>query len=342
MQQERFNWTRLIGLCAGYFTAYVVYGTFVRWLRVTQEMPGLEVTFNTTLGGVMVCLGVVLVFWWPGRLKGKEPRIFGGKLAGEYGWLVPSGICTGFVIVTTTLMYTYGFSVLVAMVIMRSSLIVASRGVDAILIKQGRVTKKVFWQENAAVVAAIGALSVVILVADKDDFKFFESPAAMVTMVFYIIPYSLRIYILNRFKSSVDHKAIFGIEQIAASTTIALVGTTLILAFLAGWNPAPMQELAQGVFSPTPIAIAIGMVYGVGAFFSVFLFLFKDGSATFNTTLNRLTSLTAGTVATLCFWLLFDGNPVKPHQWAALVIVLAAVAMLAWAGKRRQAEATAG
>ncbi|MDP8225599.1 MAG: hypothetical protein P9L99_19725 [Candidatus Lernaella stagnicola] len=339
MQNSRFNWKSLVGLCLGYFAAYVVYGTFVRWLRITQEMPGMEVTFNTTVGGTLICMVVVLVFWWPGRLVLREPRVWGGRIPGEYAWLVPSGICTGFVIVTTTLMYTYGFSVMVAMVLMRSALIVSSRAVDAILIRQGHVTKPVYWQENAAVVAAVAAMSVVIFVADKDDFKFFESSAAMITMLFYIIPYSLRIYILNRFKTQADHKAIFGIEQIAASSTIFLVMGAVVIAYLAGWNPTPVAEFAAGVFSPTPVAILIGMVFGIGAFFSVFLFLFKDGSATFNVTLNRLTSLTAGTVATLCFWLLFDGQPVKSYQWAALGVVLLAIGLLAWAGKRRKREA---
>jgi hypothetical protein len=341
MQDNRFNWTGLIGTCLGYFAAYVVYGTFVRWLRVTQEMPGLEVTFNTTLGGMLICLAVVIVFWWPGRLKGTQPRIFGDRLPGEYGWLVPSGICTGFVIVTTTLMYTYGFSVMVAMVLMRSALIVTSRAVDAILMRQGLLERPVYWQENAAVGAAVLAMCLVIFVADTGDFTFLDSPAAMITMALYIVPYSIRIYILSRFKTKVDHKAIFGIEQIAASSTIFLVAGAVVLGYLAGWQPAPVTEFVGGVFSPTPLAILIGMVFGIGAFFSVFLFLFKDGSATFNVTLNRLTSLTAGTVATLCFWLLFDGKPVKGLDWLAMAVVLVAIGFLTWAGRRRQTEAAA-
>ena len=342
MQNDKGSVGQLLGFCFGYFFCYVAFGVSLKWLldlRVgCPGMPGMEVLFNTTIGGLVVCLGVVLIFWWPGRLKSTLPRILGGHLSGEYAWLIPSGICTGFVIPTTTLMYTFGYSVMVAMVLMRSSLIVASRVVDAILIRQGHLDKKVYWQENAAVVFAVAALSVVLFAAGKKDFHFFSSPAAMITMLFYIVPYSIRIYILNRFKIKVDHKAIFGIEQIFASITIFLVLIVCILAFRGGWRPQQVIDLAHGFFHPSLIAILIGMPYGIGAFFSVFIFLYRGGTATFNTTVNRLTSLVAGTTATLAFWLIFDGKPVKPYQWGALGVVFVAIGFLAWASKRRQAE----
>ena len=339
------NFAHLFVLCFGYFSGYVVFGVSLKWLLDTREgfpgMPGMEVLFNTTVGGVAVCLGVVLLFWWPGRIKSTQPRIFGGRLPGEYAWLIPSGICTGFVIPTTTLMYTFGYSVMVAMVLMRSALIIASRIVDAILIRQGHLDKKVYWQENMAVVAAITALSVVLFAAGKKDFQFFQSPAAMITMALYIIPYSIRIYILSRFKTKVDHKAIFGIEQIFASLTIFLVVAVVIAAFKGGWKPQQVVDLAQGFFDPSLLAILIGAPYGFAAFFSVFLYLYKGGTATFNITLNRVTSLVAGTMATLIFWLGFGGKAVKTHQWAALLFVFVAIAFLTWAGKRRSAEASA-
>ena len=342
MSESKSSFGHLGILCLGYFLGYVVFGTALKWLLSTAPgfpgMPGMEVLFNTTVGGTMVCLVVVLVFWWPGRLRSTQPRILGGRLPGEYAWLIPSGICTGFVIPTTTLMYTFGYSVMVAMVLMRSSLIVASRVVDSILIRQGLLQKKVYWQENAAVVAAVCALGTVIFAAGKKDFQFFESPAAMITMALYIVPYSIRIYILNRFKTKVDHKAIFGIEQIFAALTIVLIVGATILAFQAGWRPAQVEEFAQGFFHPSWYAILIGTPYGIAAFFSVFLFLFEKGTATFNTTVNRLTSLVAGTTATLIFWVGFGGNAVKAHDWVALGIVMIAIGFLTWAGKRRQAE----
>ena len=69
-----------------------------------------------------------------------------------------SGVCTAVVIPTTTLMYMLLKSVMVAMVIMRASVIVISRTVDALQIRQGILKKKVFWQEDAAVAFAIAGV----------------------------------------------------------------------------------------------------------------------------------------------------------------------------------------
>ena len=342
MNQKKANFTSLFALCGGYFLCYIFFGVFVKWLLDQREgfpgMTGMEILFNTTIGGMLVALSVVVIFWWPGRLKSTQARILGNKLPGEYAWLIPSGICTGFVIPTTTLMYTFGYSVMVAMVLMRASLIVVSRIVDVILIRQGHLEAKVYWQESAAVVWAIGALGIVLFAAGKEDFQFFQSPAAMITMCLYIFPYSFRIYILSRFKTKVDHRAIFGIEQIFAFFTVLLVAGTFLCLFYTGWKPTQLVDFARGFESPSLTAILIGVPFGVGAFFSVFLFLFKHGTATFNITLNRLTSLMAGTIATLIFYFVFQGKAVKIQDWIALIFVLVAIGFLAWAGTRRQKE----
>jgi hypothetical protein len=342
MSKRAGGYAGVLLLCGGYFVCYIFFGVFLKYLLSTAEgfpgMPGMEILFNTSVGGMGVALAVVLVFWWPGRLQSTMPRILGGRLPGEYAWLIPSGICTGFVIPTTTLMYTYGYSVMVAMVLMRSALIVASRFVDALLIRQGHLDKEVYWQENAAVVAALGALSIVVFGAGSEDFQFFKSPTAMITMGFYIIPYSIRIYILSRFKLKADHKALFGIEQLFAAITVALVVGTCLTFYYFGWKPPQMQEFVQGVTNPSPLAILIGVPFGIGAFFSVFLYLYKGGTATFNITVNRCTSLVAGTVATLIFHFAFGGKAVKSQDWIALSVVFMAIAFLTWAGKRRLQE----
>lgn len=342
MENRKSGFGGLFALCCGYFASYVLFGVFLKWLLDRREgfpaMSGMEVLFNTSVGGMGVALAVVLIFWWPGRLKSTLPTIWGGRLPGEYKWLIPSGICTGFVIPTTTLMYTYGYSVMVAMVLMRSALMVASRIVDAILIRQGHLDKEVYWQENVAVLAAIGALGIVIFGAGKEDFQFFQSPAAMVTMGIYIIPYSIRIYILSRFKLKADHKALFGIEQLFAAFTVITAVTIFLLLFHAGWKPQQLVDFTAGFYNPTLIAIIIGMPFGIGAFFSVFLYLYKGGTATFNITLNRLTSLIGGTTATLIFHYAFGGKAIKAQNWAALGVIFIAIGFLTWAGKRRSAE----
>ena len=74
-----------------------------------------------------------------------------GKLEfpSELLYIVPSGICTAVVIPTTTLMYMLPISVMVAMVIMRASVIIISRVVDAIQIHQN-ILRGILWYSTQA------------------------------------------------------------------------------------------------------------------------------------------------------------------------------------------------
>ena len=64
-------------------------------------------------------------------------------------------------------------------------------------------------------------------------------------------------------------------------------------------------------------------------------------AATFAGLVNRLTSLVAGTVATLLFWVGFAGKAPKQQDWVALGFVLAAVAFLSVAERKRARELAA-
>jgi hypothetical protein len=155
---------RLLQLCGGYFVAYVVYGTAVKYFQNTAPgypaMRELEFLLYSTIGGTIVCLGWAIARgWW--RIQSTQSVRWGRfTFPAELLYIVPSGICTAVVIPTTTLMYSLPISVMVAMVIMRGSVIVISRAVDAIQIWRGILRKKVYWEENVAVLFALLAMSV--------------------------------------------------------------------------------------------------------------------------------------------------------------------------------------
>jgi drug/metabolite transporter (DMT)-like permease len=97
----------------------------------------------------------------------------------------------------------------------------------------------------------------------------------------------------------------------------------------------------QSYFSPSrfwPGDILAGTAYGFVAFFSVFIFMFKGRTATFAGLANRLTSLVAGTAATLLFAVLFQGNFPMPEDWLSLVFIFIAVAFMSRAEAKRAAE----
>jgi hypothetical protein len=340
---------RLIQLCIGYFVFYVITGVTVKWF-LASGMQGVEFLVYSTMGGSLIVFPVVVVRRWY-RLQSNERITRAGfTFPREFLYIIPSGVCTAVVIPTTTLMYTLPITVMVAMTMMRGSVIVISRIVDEIQIRQGILKKKVYGVENLAVVFALAAVGVhVYYGASKGSgFDFLADSAAMTIFLAYIAAYALRIYLMNYFKNTrakgvkQDNKGFFAIEQFAATGTIVLV--TLLLFTLV--SDGPRISLMKSAFTD-PLdnwqwAILAGTAFGAAAFFSVFLFMFKGRTATFAGLVNRLTSLIAGTVATLIFWVVFDGRAVKTQDLAALGLIFVAVGFLSVAEKKRSAELAAG
>jgi hypothetical protein len=66
--------------------------------------------------------------------------------------------------------------------------------------------------------------------------------------------------------------------------------------------------------------------------------MFKGRTATFAGLVNRLTSLVAGTTATLVVWGFLGGAPPKIQDWLSLSLIFVAVYFLTRAEKKRAAE----
>jgi hypothetical protein len=344
---------RLVQLCLGYFIFYVITGVAVKYFTGHPELgfPGMkeiEYLVYNTIGGSLICLGVVLALRWYKLQSNKQITWGRVRLPIEILYIIPSGICTAIVIPTTTLMYLLPISVMVAMVIMRASVIIIGRIVDAVQIRQDILKKRVYWEENVAVVFALGAAAVNILSVGKGDFEFVHSFAAMSILGSYILAYSIRIYIMNYYKNTrargvkLDNNGFFAIEQIAASFVMLAVGVGLFHA--PDWFGATDKQLLlfHGSFvNPNSFwfwAVLVGMAYGMVAFFSVFIFMFKGRTATFAGLVNRLTSLVAGTTATLVSALAFGGSFPKTQDWVSLAFILIAVGFLSRAERKRTTE----
>ena len=121
-----------------------------------------------------------------------------------------------------------------------------------------------------------------------------------------------------------------------------LIGIVALGPTLFGWQDPRVVEFAAAVRHPDPIAILSGVPYGLVAFFSVFLFMFEGRTATFAGLVNRLTSLVAGTTATLVLALWFHQSPPKLQDWVSLGFILVAVGFLARAERLRKVELATG
>lgn len=341
-RQDRFGSTiQLLELCTAYFLSYVGTGVAVKYFTGSSAdgFPGLTniaYLVYSTLGSSVLCLGYVFFRGWHRLQPGPIP-IF----------LILSGVCTAVVIPTTTLMYTLPISVMVAMVIMRGSVIVISRGVDAILTAQGLLHKKVLWEENLAVGFALTAVGTHLFLASNggNAFEFLESPVAVSILSSYIVAYALRIYIMNRFKTTRpkhqagDNHYFFAMEQIVASLTLGVLAAgVFFLGPVIAPETAQVADFRAAFLNAPPAwgwATASGLMYGLVAFFSVFIFMFAGRTATFAGLVNRLTSLTAGTAATLLSWWWLGGRFPRLADWISLGLILIAVGLLTRAEKRR-------
>lgn len=314
----------LLQLCAAYFLFYVPTGISVKYFTSPEfgAMNGTEFLVYSTIGANAICLVVVLLFRWFRIKSNKTVNFLSLNMPSELVYIIPSGIFTAVVIPTTTLMYTLPISVMVAMVIMRSSVIVISRVVDAIQIKQGVLKRRVYREENVAVIFALLAAGINIFWVGEGDFEFVESVTAMVILLSYIVAYSFRIYIMNYYKNTrspgvkLDNKGFFAIEQITATTV--LVAATLTVIFSSSLDARQIIVFRDSSTEAHPLwkdGILAGLAYGMVAFFSVFIFMYRGRTVTFAGLVNRLTSLVDRTAATLIFALRCGGKYPKQQDW---------------------------
>ncbi|MCX7647252.1 MAG: hypothetical protein N2Z60_01435, partial [Elusimicrobiales bacterium] len=103
-----------------------------------------------------------------------------------------------------------------------------------------------------------------------------------------------------------DTKGFFAIEQIASTLFIVIVGVVYYYSANVDISlPNYTKTFAyqfKNSFDNVPdkwaMIIGSGIPFGIAAFFSVFLLMFKGRTATFSGLVNRVTSLVAGTAST--------------------------------------------
>ncbi|PIS47214.1 MAG: hypothetical protein COT17_04565 [Elusimicrobia bacterium CG08_land_8_20_14_0_20_51_18] len=341
---------RLLQLSLGYFFLYVITGYLAKHFDKVLGMGGTAYTVYNTIGGMLICNLVVLIWGWYRFKSSDYTNFLGISMPREFLYIIPSGICTAVIIPTTTLMYVLPISVMVAMIIMRASVIIISRIVDSIQIHQGILKKRVYWEENVGVLFALLAVSIKFYYVRPGDFDFIHNAAAMTILISYLTAYSIRIYIFNYYKNTrkpgaiYDTKGFFAVEQISSTLAILLAGAIFFYSIdlaTAGEKSFAFQFKDSLVNAPAlwKEGILAGLPFGLVAFFSVFLFMFKGRTATFAGLVNRLTSLMAGTAATVLVYLLIKGQkPPKGEDWAGLAAILVALYFVGKAEKKRACE----
>ncbi len=350
---------RLLQLCGAYFIFYVITGISVKFFLSTSPgrpaLDGMEYLLYGTGASTILATGVAIILKWYKMDSIKRVKFLGMNIPSEYIYIIPSGICTAVVIPTTTLMYSFkAISVMVAMVLMRGAVIIISRIIDTIQIKQGILKKKVYKEENIAVIVALAAVALNIIKGTNDGKQSaFSSLPVMIIFISYITAYAIRIYIMNYYKNTRpkcskkdNNKAFFAVEQFTSTTVLFIITAIVIILYAEfGVTGERITPFAAALVDPRPAcqewwlwACIFGGAYGILAFFSVFIFMFKGRTATFSSLANRLTSLIAGTVSTLLFAIMFGGKYPSLINWLSFALIILAVGFMTKAEKKRAKE----
>lgn len=330
-----------------YFVCYIFTGVLVKLFTGSIEqgffgLNGIEYLVYSTLFCNFFCMSVVIGLGWFKR----------GSLTRTEKWtLFVSGVCTAYIIPASTLVYSLPISIMVAMVLMRGSVIVASRMVDFLLGLQGLKKKRISWQEELAVVFAIAAILSKVIFGHAGNSQVPVEGAVVLTV--YFLAYLVRIYIMNRSKllgvggKNLDSKLYFAWEQFFSFAVLVVVVSGILFYSntpqLNALEPHSIIASAVLAFKNPHFlwgwAAVSGLPYAIIAFVSVFLFLFPNKTATFTGVLNRSVSLMGGTVSSIVLALLWGGSWPPLEDWVSLGFISAAILLLAWGDRATSSDA---
>lgn len=313
----------------GYFAAYVPYSFMTKVLtqgllseQGTKDPVWAVNSFEILPPTIMASIVVMIAFiscmkWWKYATQWKlnlgsttlslpRPRLL----------VLFSGICTGLVVVTTTLAYTIdGVSIVFAMLLMRGGMLIMSPIVDTIF------KRKVQWFSWCALAMSLGALLVSNLWEPFTQGKPIAEVTAFNTLLLidlavYLGSYFVRLSLMSKLAKSDnddDTKKFFVEEQMIGTPSILII--LFVLSFFGA--DAPRDTFLGGIhygfyefWSHPAQVIAIAMAIG---FFSQFngvfggLILLDKSENAFAVPVNRCSSILAGVTATIALAVFFDG-----------------------------------
>lgn len=328
------------GLAFGYFACYAPYSALTKALTdpklIGRLVPGMEkplgsfeilpIASMAALVGVMTF--ITLKGWW--RVTCKK-KILGMMVSCPNRWTFMSGLCTGLIVATTTLAYTFeGVSIVFVMLLLRGGVLIIGPIVDFM------AKRNVRWYSWVGSMLSIVSLLVAFAEkagASESIIAFLKQAAASISVPcainvgIYILSYFVRLRFMSKIAKSADEEAntrYFVEEQMVATPFVVLV---LGIAAIFGQGPV-IEEVRAGftTFFSSPVVmqgILVGLLSsGTGIFGG--LILLDKRENTFCIPVNRSSSILAGVVASfiLLVWLGAKA-PSNGELWGAGIIILA-------------------
>ncbi len=314
----------------GYFICYWPYSALTKMLTSTY-MPGMaeaqtigsyEMLPLSAIGAVIgMIVFLTITGWWK---HAHQIKLGNFSIPVPTKWTFISGICSTFIIATTTLAYSFeGVSIILVMLMMRGGLLILGPIID--LMRK----RKVRWFSFVAFLLSLLSLIIAFILPIMSGKKVstYMPLACIINVGIYLFAYFLRLNFMSSQAKSENESAnikYFVEEQLTSSPMLVL-----ILA-IAALFPSGASEVLQGVKAGfTTIfqnsfwywVLIVGLFSaGTGVFGG--LILLDKNENTYCIPVNRCSSLIAGLLASYTIYFFFHGKqPQSSELWGAAFII---------------------
>ncbi len=316
-------------LALGYFGFYVPYGAMTKALSKGlfsdsgQSISGFQM-LPTVVIATFIALAVISYFMGWYRFAGTA-EILGGNIPfATNRWTLFSGIATAFIIITTTLAYSFvGISIVFAALLMRGGVLLMAPLVD------WKYKRKVKWYSIVALILSMCAL--LLIFSEKGGYNL--TLIAGLNIGFYLMGYVFRLRFMTKIAKDGDKETnyrFFAEEMYVAMYSIVLI--PIILAILNIGSIGNDLYLGFVEFTTTSLvfpAFGIGVLYACLYVFGSRIYLnYREN--TFCIPINRCSSLLAGVVASIVLGGITGVSFVSSTQLLSAGILLIATLFLAY------------
>jgi len=307
----------------GYFATYVPYAALTKVLTTEGmidtggRLDGMELLPPSVMATVLTSITFLwLTGWWRHAVRPGE------RIPRPTWFTALSGICSGGIIATTTLAYTFGAAgIVLVMLLLRGGLLILAPLVD---VMGGR---KIRWFSLAALVLSIASLCTALIGGSSTEI----SVTLGIDVGLYLLCYFIRLQIMSSKAKSKDpatNMRYFVEEQLVSSPSLLIA---LTVWALIGWGGAA-DHLRDGFssFFDRPIAL-LGLLVGVlsqGTGIFGGLILLDRRENTFSVPVNRASSVLAGVVASISLWVLLDAKAPRGVDLVGATIMISAILVL--------------
>lgn len=329
-------------LALGYFVFYIPYSALVKALSSgllgssefvngsVGSVNGLEFLPAVLIGTVITMPLILLCLGWY-RYMGRR-NVLGFNMFCPSRWTIYSGVAFAFIIVTTTLTYSFhGVSILFALLLMRGGVLIMSPLMDKFF------SRPVHWFSWAGLWLSVLALSIALVQVPE----YTLSGMVLLNLCGYLAGYMFRLQFMTRCAKDVDESVNrrFLVEENAVAMIVLMV-VPGVIALLQIGEAGTALSFGFTTFLSTDLAwpaLIIGGLYGCLGIFGSLIYLNRREN-TFVIPVNRCSSLLSGVVASAILFIWLDGNALSAAQLSGAAIIILALAVMSLFDRRHMGK----